>query len=182
MAGNAVLNTVELLEQILLETECVDVILGQRVSRFWRSTIKKSTTLQTTTFARLKTASETWLQPLIVQSYAHDPLPLPLLVFLHILPVRITGSEVGVRQVSSALSGPSRTTVFNPFFRTAYKCPHTSGQRCERFRPKQSSLEDLHFCLPRLGESLQHCSARGSDMLRSMPLTQPATKAVVICS
>ena len=50
MGGNKVFDTVELLEAILLQLPCKDVLLAQRVSRTWQSIIHGSVKLQKALF------------------------------------------------------------------------------------------------------------------------------------
>ena len=49
-AANRVFGVAELLEKILLEAEATDILLLQRVCRFWQATVQGSTPLKQAIF------------------------------------------------------------------------------------------------------------------------------------
>ncbi|KAI5357998.1 putative F-box-like domain superfamily protein [Septoria linicola] len=59
-AADRALNVAELLERILLQLPMKDILLDQRVAKFWRDLVKSSPKLQQALFYRPDYEVETW--------------------------------------------------------------------------------------------------------------------------
>lgn len=149
-AASTVLGVVELLEQVLLNSRCVDVWQFQRVSKFWYSTIAGSPALQAALFKPKAQGSDTWLKE-------SSPLQRPN----HDI-------QLTAQQVLAAIDGIPQKVVMNPLIH--HVCACLSGS------PEDTLVytTSLYEIVP------NGCSLEPPAILSAMLLTQPGAKCVVV--
>jgi uncharacterized protein involved in tolerance to divalent cations len=169
-AADTVLGTVELLEQILLEASCLNILSSQRSSSFWQSTITRSPNLQIALF--LKTdpkAHSTQASIKRATSASWIDLPAP-----------ISASSITAKEVSRMSDGASQGLLVNPFLRTvlgrtSQLCYQEDVQK-EFFRYR---IPSLYTRYPQARELVAQDPMKRKHRLVTQPGVQQATVIMI---